>query len=518
MSTKRKSMFKGVLTLAFLIVSYQLSALNIYVTPAGAGLKNGSSWANAAAGADLQMIINGANAGDQVWVACGTYFTTVSTDRSISFSMRNAIAIYGSFQGNETTLSERNLSCGPCSVLSGELGTAGNSDNSYKIIRNESLNNTAILDGFVISNANDNRTPTNNGNGLGGGIYNHGMNPGGSCHPIIRNCLFTKNSASWGGGAFNNGYSGGNTQPTYINCIFFENHAYIEAGGMDSYGVAGNASPTIINTIFYGNTSATSVGAMYAWGGNAGGNSHPVLINCAFVNNRALNGYAGAFIADNLDENGSTSSGSCSVTLQNCVVWNNTATGAGPQFYRKGSGSQIIATYSDINTAGQVAPHIISGAGTGNISTDPLFNNIANPAGPDGCWMTSDDGLQLQNSSPGINAGSNTNTLTTDVTGNSRIVGNITDMGPYESDVVTSLSENDTSDSIFVYPNPSDGMITIEVNSIRETVPYQIIDIEGRTIGKGMLTSQQNIIDIDPSESTIFFLKIPSRTIKLMRK
>ena len=303
---------------------------------------SGSSWNNAAAGTSLQSIIDGAQVGDQVWVTCGTY--TAGAARSDAFSMRTGVEIYGGFQGNEQALDDRLFSCGPCSILSAEIGAAGTTDNCYNVIYNAQLDSTAILDGFVIRDGYDDRSPTSDGNGLGGGIYNHGYGPSGHCDPVIRNCIFTNNSASWGAGAFNNGYNQGDSEPSYINCIFYQNHAFIEAGGMDSYGVGGNASPLVINTLFYENTSATNVGAMYAWGGNAGGNCHPVLINCAFVNNQATNGYGGAFIADNLDENGSASSGSCTVTLQNCIVWNNnSSTGTGHSFYVRGTGAQVLS-------------------------------------------------------------------------------------------------------------------------------------------------------------------------------
>lgn len=426
---------KFICTLIAIFFLGELQAITRFVTPSGAGLMNGTSWANAFAGTSLQAAINAAAPGDEVWVAGGTYFPTTTTNREISFSMRNGVSIYGSFAGTETQLSQRVWPGGLTSILSGEIGGAGIADNSYKVIYNQLLNNTAILDGFIIRDGHDNRSPTSTGNGLGGGVYNHGFNPGGFCHPVIRNCLFTQNTASWGGGAFNNGYNAGNTQPTYIGCVFYQNHALIEAGGMDSYGVSGNASPTIFNSIFYDNTAATNVGAMYAWGGG-GGNSNPVLINCVFANNRALNGYAGAFIADNLDENGITSSGSCTVTLQNCIVWNNTATGSSPQFHTRGTGAQVVATYSDIDLTGQNFPHFIAGPGTGNFNTNPMFTNIASGAGVDGNWMNLDDGLQLQNSSPCMNTGSNTGVALTDILSNNRIINSIVDLGAYEFNTI----------------------------------------------------------------------------------
>lgn len=436
-----------------------VSASTYYVSESGAGTGDGTSWTNAAAGNNLQVIIDASISGDEVWVACGTYVPTSTTDRSLSFHMKNDVAIYGGFQGTESQLSERIFSCGSCTVLSGEIGTNGITDNSYTVVYNEEVTNTAVLDGFIISDGNDDRTPTSAGDGLGGGMYNHGFGSTGFCHPIIRNTIFNNNYASWGAGAFNNGYDGGNAEPYYLNCIFYENHAYIEAGGMDSYGVGGNASPTVVNTLFYGNTSATNVGAMYAWGGN-GGNSQPVLINCVFANNSATNGYGGAFIADNLNENGAASSGSCVVTLQNCIVWNNTATGEGPQFYIRGDGAQVVASYSAIDLTGQTGTHIISGAGTGNLNETPLFLNLSNGRGTDNCWLTADDGLQLAAASPLINAGTSLDAQATDIMGNPR-AGNV-DIGAYEFQNLTEVVEL-KDQPLRIYPNPSTGFVQLEL-------------------------------------------------------
>ena len=493
-----------------------------FVKQNGDGNFDGSSWINAAAGINLQTIINSSTIGDEVWVACGTYLPTAGSNRTISFSIKDGVSIFGGFQGTESLLSERAFSCGSCSILSGEIGTSGISDNSYKVIYNTSLTNTAIIDGFIIRDGNDDRSPTSAGNGLGGGIYNHGYNSGGYCHPTIRNCIFTNNRASWGGGAFNNGYNSGDSEPTYINCVFHQNHAYIEAGGMDSYGVGGNASPTLINTIFYANTAATNVGAMYVWGGNAGGDAHPILINCIFANNQALNGYGGAFIADNLDENGTTSSGSCTVTLQNCIVWNNTSTTLGPQFYIKGASAQILATYSAIDITGQNTPHVLSGTGTGNITSNPLFSSIANALGIDNCWLTDDDGLRLQNGSPCIDVGNNATIYSTDIASNNRLVGSFVDMGAYETDATaTSIVEHINSSKSKVFPNPTTGMITLESETILGN-EISISNALGKEVTNEVTILNQDLFTIKLSieflPAGLYFIKFHETIVKVFKK
>lgn len=479
-----------------------------YVTVSGAGSFNGTSWANAATGVSLQSIINASNSGDEVWVACGIYVPTQATDRAASFSMKDGVTIYGGFTGTETMLSERDLSCGSCAILSGEIGASGNTDNSYTVVSNGMLNNTAILDGFTIRDGNDDRTPSNEGNGLGGGIYNHGYGSGGSCSPIIRNVLFTKNNANFGGGAFNNGYSSGNSEPLYFNCIFYQNHAYLEAGGMDSYGVGGNASPTIVNTIFYENTSATNVGAMYAWGGNVGGNSNPVLINCIFANNSAANGYGGAFIANNHDNGGATSSsGTCVVTLQNCVVWNNSATVSEPQFHVRGTGAEVVATYSNIDLTGQNGPHVLSGADTGNVYSNPLLADIANARGADNCWLSSDDGLIPQTGSPLINTGTLDNSAPLlDIMNQSRS-GNH-DIGAYEFQPPLNTVSKEKPMALDIFPNPFSEQTTLNIDRSFQNATLTMVNTFGQTVKQVKHISEQTILKRDNLVNGIYFLML----------
>lgn len=112
-----------------------------------------TTWANSTA--NLQGAINASAAGDQVWVAAGTYKPggDANSNRNVSFSMKNGVAIYGGFAGTEGNLSQRVPANALATILSGDIGIVGNSaDNSYTVISNpRGLTNSAVLDGFLIT-------------------------------------------------------------------------------------------------------------------------------------------------------------------------------------------------------------------------------------------------------------------------------------------------------------------------------------------------------------------------------
>ena len=482
---------------AFLLASPLLFAQITYVTVNGAGAMNGSSWTNAYPAGSLQQAID--QAATEVWVAAGVYRTTSGTDRTSSFHMRNSITIYGSFAGTETQLSQRNLSNGLTTTLTAEIGTAGISDNSYHTIHNTGLNNSAIIDGFIITGANDDR-PAMDTQGLGGGIYNNGN--GGVCSPTIRNCVIINNRAVFGAGIFNSGYLGGVASPVITNCVIAFNLATTGGGGIDNFGLAGTASPTITNTIFYENTAADRAGAMYCWGGN-NGNASPVVTNSVFVNNHAID--AGGVVADRLNSGGG-SSGNADPVFKNCIFWGNEASGTGPQFFLLG-GATFTVTYSVINLTGQNNPHVLSGAGTGNISTNPLFVNITSGVGADNQWLTADDGLRLQSSSPAVDQGNNTGVPATDILSNPRIINTTVDMGAYErsTSIVTALEENELAE-IKLYPNPASHMVKLSGDNPDYKV--KILNVQGVVVCTSMII--ENELDIRHLKNGVYFLMISS--------
>jgi hypothetical protein len=275
------------------------------------GTGDGSSWENAFAelrdALDRRVICPGIT---EIWVADGMYKPTDATDRSATFQLQSGLAIYGGFDGGETSLDERNIGAANPTFLSGNIGLPGdNGDNCYHVVTASGTDATAILDGFVVASGN-----SNGGDGAGGGIYNVGGSP------TISNVTVMVNSASnIGGGMYND-----NGNATLINTVFWGNSAGNVGGGLANM----NASPTLINVTFYGNTAVNYGGGM-----------------------------------------GSLTSGS--VSLTNAVLWGNTPAGiynSGAQTYVSHSLVQGGLTAGCVDGGGNIdANPLFVNAGVGNL-------------------------------------------------------------------------------------------------------------------------------------------------------
>ena len=388
---------------------------------------DGSDWDNAFATLERALDLAGRCAiATEIWVADGAYYPTSGTDRTVSFSSLNGVAVYGGFAGSETSLAERDIANNAC-VLSGDIGTPGNSsDNSYHVVYNKGggINATAILDGFTISDGNANylgdyakgggmyiesASPTvrnctfsgNNAGERGGGLYCENTNM------AVGSCTFSGNSAKTGGAAAN--YT--NASASYNACAFEGNTATslgsAIANNSSDISITGcsfignttpgdgcisniASSPDVFNCIFTANEADEGAGVFNIAG------SGPTITNCTFYAN--VPGATGGTIRNNTGT---------SPVITNCILW--------------GNGSEIVESLPGAT----VTYSIVDGGhpGTGNLNVDPMF-------------MDSTD-LRPSPCSDAVDAGNNTaNSLPTDIAGKTRTVNSLgiltIDMGAYE--------------------------------------------------------------------------------------
>jgi hypothetical protein len=363
--------------------------LRVDASATGAG--DGTSWADAFT--SLQDALDVVGPGDEIWVAAGTYVPSQqhggAGERYKSFQLTNEVALYGGFDGTETTREEREWQAN-VTILSADIGLQGDdSDNCYHVFYHPAglaLDASAILDGFTISGGNadgsgdhdsgggmfnDYSSPTvanctfaDNSAGYGGGMHN------GASSPLVIECAFTGNSAIDGGGIHNSG----NVTGIVTGCTFFDNTA-VDAGG----GMANKLSDLeVADSAFVGNQADGNGGGMYNyaspmtvtaslfldnWAGQNGGGmknhgSGATVVACTFGGNSAIRGGgmendgSNALVRDcNFRGNtaawigGAVSIWGCSPVIVNSVFWYNQAD-AGGAVCTYESGSPIVISSS----------------------------------------------------------------------------------------------------------------------------------------------------------------------------
>jgi len=226
-----------------------------YVKPGGSG--DCLSWATAC---DLQTALS--KIPDQIWVAAGVYKPTATDDRVVSFELESGVKIFGGFPAAGGAWETRDWEANP-TILSGDIGEPGNSDNSYHVVTASWVNRLGVLDGFTITGGNaDSIFEPNN---FGGGMYSTNSTS------TLRNLNFTSNSAYWGAGIYNTSES----NPTLGNVTFSSNSAARDGGGMYN----DQSNPILSDVIFSANTAVVLGGGMYNT------NSNPTLSNVIFSGN-----------------------------------------------------------------------------------------------------------------------------------------------------------------------------------------------------------------------------------------
>lgn len=264
---------------------------------------------------------------------------------------------------------------------------------------------------------------TENIGGLGGAIYNNERSS-----PSLSQVVIGGNFADNGGGIYN--YNG--SSPTLEQVTIEENQATFTGGGIYNYQ---RSSPSIHRSAIVDNVAGAEGGGIMNRS-----NSNPQITNVLIAGNRSSR--AGGMGNFNLAD----------PVLRHVTMYGNQAQEGAEMFNYTLANPQIISSiiWNDspnavvhYNTLLQVTSSLVKGldsidhTGFGNLNINPQFVDYTKPAGPDGVYMTADDGLRLSNTSPGRNFGWAVGMPNLDILGVTRETP--PEMGAYEGDYETVL-------------------------------------------------------------------------------
>jgi hypothetical protein len=257
----KRSLFTTALRLTIaaslvLTICCSVSAAVIRIRPDGNDANNGSSWALAKR--TVQAAIDAAQAGDEVWVAAGTYYENLYLSKPV--------ALYGGFAGHESDREERRPQVWR-TVLDGAKRAA-----VIDLLSYDSQPITTVISGFVIQ-------------------YGRGHESGGlfirrtGAVSILDN-TFARNEAVNGAGIYCNG-----TGKTVITRNAFSNNRAINSGG--GVCVVAGSGLEVSSNLFL-NNEARYGSALYG---------HTITARVAH-NTFLSNGHHGGTVVDLLDSQG----------------------------------------------------------------------------------------------------------------------------------------------------------------------------------------------------------------------
>lgn len=364
----------------------------VHVGLQGSQSPNGETWNSAFDDLQDALAVDGPC---EIHVAAGEYVPGPARDDS--FQLKNQVGIYGGFPPGGGGWSERDWAAHE-TTLSGDVDRSGTlSGNAYHVVLGNFTDESAVLDGFVISGGT--ATEPSGASALGGGIRNV------SGSPTLANLLIRNNFALRGGGMY----------------------------------TVTDSAPTLFNVAFSGNSAVEHGAGLFI-----NNNSAATLINASFSGNRAG------------DDGGAIGINSSSASLTNVVIWNNRApssSGNHSPSIHLGAGSSSGIAYSLIehcNPDGNWNTACGSDGGSNLIDGDPVFVQPANPFD-----VPNEQGnLRLRVLSPGVDGGDNgANDTLQGLGGNPRVLGAAIDIGAYETPYVTATASIDGQGSVSISPD-----------------------------------------------------------------
>lgn len=366
--------------LLLLALTTTAPAAVVYVDAARPRGGNGASWAHAFNSLRLGLVV--ARAGDQVWVAAGTYIPGL--DRTDAFIVPAGVAVYGGFRGFETALDQRRDDPRLC-VLSGEIGAPQAEDNSACVLR---LGAGSRLDTLSVTRAYAKTERGEFSAAIGVAdifvagtmwlervrlVDNAGSLIDNNLRDIeMRRCEVLGNTAIAADEPLIALTAG---SATLAACAFVGNRALVDGRGMAVLmmsGRPGEGVPARIDDCLFVGNDVAVLARNSMFGAQVYDYVHLALVQCTFVGN----GQDFRPLAGEVPSAGTYP----------------------PWFYARAYDCIVIPTQAQQPLRGMAN-------WDGDALGDPGFVDADAPAGADGLWFTADDGLRLRDNAPAAGRG-----------------------------------------------------------------------------------------------------------------
>lgn len=259
-------------------------ARRLFVAPGGGGSGSGATWDDAFA--DLQLAIDAAATGDEIWVASGTYTPApAGSPRTATFRLKTGVTVRGGFAGDETSLAQR--AGAGATVLSGDLAGddgadfSGRADNCYHVVSAFGIDASGTLENVTI------RGGYGDGPGKGASPESHDQGSGldvFNASPRLLRCIFEDNWNANHGAANDHGIAS-----VFEECVFRANHSELLGAGLYIH----HHSATLAVECTFEDNVAVGQGA----GAYCRSHDDAVFQDCTFRRNRATHG-AGLYTAE----------------------------------------------------------------------------------------------------------------------------------------------------------------------------------------------------------------------------
>jgi hypothetical protein len=477
----------------------------IYVDQNASGNNDGTSWQNAFN--NLQDALYVSDFGDSIWVAASYYYPDRGAhvdkdDRNASFVIPDGVKLYGGFDGSENSLEERDWKNNE-TFLTGNIGKEkDHSDNSRHVVRFINTENQTLLDGFIIIHGNSEKEdgqagtkwPDENPDLFGAGIFIETTEWNSVCNPKIHHCIIKNNKAYMGAGLCIWSCYLSVNKPELLNCKIQGNKA-LDGGGL-YIASEGKSCPVLINCLISGNAAVISGGGIdfFTSTSNAQTEENTILKNCTFIGNSAE--WGGAVRMTNMGP-----------VFANSILWNNLARNSGNEVHLH----DATPTFTHCDIQGGAEAFGRGGSNSliyhENLDEDPLFITTISPEDA----PTLEGDFRIEEMSPCINAGLNDSvTVAVDLDGEPRIKNDTVDIGAYETEKPEDVPDNISSviqNELKVYPNPTNGLLKIELNENSRVEMLKVMNISGTEMISRRVNEKTFFLDLSSYPGGVYLIR-----------